>query len=170
MPSWCENKITITAETEGEMAAFLDAVSGRNYPFDVRAICPVPAILYHLGCSESGFFEFHVHGKIVTVPVWFDRRDEHGEVIERRPFTPAELMTYQNQPYANELDWRMSNWGGEAEPWEVELRRMGKLTYISFRTNDGPPKGIIDTLRKRFPELSITVSFDIFDLREKGSY
>ncbi len=47
MPSWCENRITINAESEEEMATFLAAVAGPDGPFDFNTICPIPVVLEH---------------------------------------------------------------------------------------------------------------------------
>uniref|UniRef100_UPI0011BD89DD hypothetical protein n=1 Tax=Tateyamaria sp. syn59 TaxID=2576942 RepID=UPI0011BD89DD len=102
MPSWCENRIKITAETEEEMATFLDAVAGPDGPFDFRAICPVPAVLEH---GVEGHRDFEVAGRTVTVTRWLERRDADGAVVEARPFTADELEAYASQPHATLWDW-----------------------------------------------------------------
>ncbi|MGR3631960.1 MAG: hypothetical protein ACU0A8_07535 [Limimaricola soesokkakensis] len=169
MSNWYENLITIKTETEEEMTTVLAAVAGRHDPFDFQKILPMPAVLKHLGFSDSGCFDFHVDERILTVHHWFERHGDDGELIERRPFTPAELMKYENQPYRIDLDWMLDNWGCGGSATSIKIERSKNEAFISFETIEGPPKGILNTLRTRFPEASITADFAIFEWRGVGS-
>ena len=39
-----------------------------------------------------------------------------------------------------------------------------------FDTPWGPPTGVVETLRARFPDVEITAFFDVPDLQEAGYY
>ncbi len=45
MPNWCDNKIVVRGEEEGDIEQFVSAVAGPNGPLDFEAIKPVPGLL-----------------------------------------------------------------------------------------------------------------------------
>ncbi len=167
MPSWCENRITITAETEEEMAAFLAAVAGSDGPFDFNTICPIPIVLEH---GVEGTRSFEVEGRTVTVDRWLERRDATGEIIEARPFTPEELQAHADQPHATLMDWLLENWGCKWPAQDVDFDDDGETATLCFDTPWGPPIGIVEALRERFPDIQITAFFDVPDMEEAGYY
>lgn len=131
MPSWCENRVTITAESEEEMAAFLAAVAGPDGPFDFRAICPVPIVLEH---GVEGTRSFEVDGRTVTVDRWLERRDTEGRLVEARPFTPEELEAHACQPHATLSDWLAEMWGCKWSAQEVDMDDDEETATIQFDT------------------------------------
>jgi len=167
MPSWCENRITINAESEEEMATFLAAVAGPDGPFDFNTICPIPVVLEH---GAEGRRAFEVDGQRLTLERWLERRNEEGHLLEIRPFTPDELQAFASQPHATLWDWILENWGCKWPAQDVVLDDDGETATLQFDTPWDPPTGIIKALRERFPDVQISAFFDVPDLEEAGYY
>ena len=167
MPSWCENRITITTETEDKMAEVLAALRGPNGPFDFEAIRPAPVVLQH---GVRGDRSFEGEGQTVTVERWLERRDGKGAVLEARPFTAAEIAEFRAQPHATLFDWRCAEWGCKWPAQDVDLDDDGETATLQFDTPWDPPPGIIKALRERFPDIHISAFFDVPDMEEAGHY
>jgi len=167
MPSWCENRITINTETEEEMAEILAALAGPNGPFDFEAIRPAPIVLEH---GVEGSRSFEVDGQTIIVERWLERRDPDGALLEARPFTPAEFEAFESQPHRSLFEWRCAEWGCKWPAQDAFLDDDMETATIQFDTPWGPPTGIVETLRTRFPDVEITAFFDVPDMEEAGYY
>lgn len=167
MPNWCENRVTITTDTEDEMAEVLAALAGPNGAFDFEAICPAPVVLEHGATGRRGFV---VDDMVVTFDRWLERRDPDEALLEARPFTAAEIEAFESQPHKTLFDWRCAEWGCKWPAQDVDLDDDGETATIQFDTPWDPPIGIIETLRARFPEITITAFFDVPNMEEAGYY
>ena len=158
MPNWCANRVTIFGEEE-DMKEFKEFVKGKGdneRVFSFNSILPMPEEL-----------------RTVTSPVTIRTEEEieaykkeHSNsewMIETLPIT-QEMSDRYDEKYGdnNWYDWCINNWGVKwdcADGTITEEFADLELTY-TFDTPWGPPQGIYNSLKARFPEIRISWFWD----------
>ena len=157
MPNWCENVVTVRADTDGELQRFVAHVRdyneepGKDHPFSFNKIMPLPNELRGTRspvqiCTPD---EYHA---------WIKDNQPTYE-NEFRPITQEMSDRFIKQYGAdNWYDWQATNWGTK---WDVKGEEVaatidGSYARYEFDTAWGPPEGIYKHLVKLFPRHGIS--------------
>ena len=150
MPNWCQNEVTVYADTKGILDQFRKFVKGDNEEFSFQSILPVPSELTGT-CSPT---------RICTDDEYHEWIREHQPTYDfnNRPITKQMSERFKNKYGAdNWYDWSVQNWGTKWEVGYVEYEQLDEQSIrYSFDTAWSPPEGIYDTLVDRFPDLEIS--------------
>ena len=156
MPNWCENVVTVHADTEGELQRFVAYVRDYNedpkkdYPFSFNKILPLPSELQGIGSPTQ----------ICTPDEYHEWIKEHQPTYENggRPITKVMSERFKKQyGVDNWYDWQTINWGTK---WDITDENIfteidGTTAEYRFDTAWGPPEGIYEHLVETFPDHEI---------------
>ena len=68
-------------------------------------------------------------------------------------------------------DWRVQNWGTKWNSYDCEVIEMDdEQVEYTFNTAWGPPEGVIEKLREKYPDVSITAFYDEPGMEIAGYY
>ena len=149
MPNWCQNEVTVYAETPSELEEFITIVKGGAEDFSFQSIAPMPEELQGIGspttiCTEEEYQEWS--------------KTHHYNEFANSPITQEMSDRFKEQYRAdNWYEWANRYWGTKWDVSYVELEQFDEQSIrYSFATAWGPPEGIYDTLVDRFPDLEIS--------------
>ena len=145
MPNWCQNEVTIYAESE-MLQHIKDLVGGSR--FDFNRVIPMPA---ELANTHTGATTLEVDGGERRVTTW--REDAEGN---RTPVDEADLVARFGAKswYA----WALANWGTRSNVHDEDVLTDEGDDFLryDFDTAWGPPEGVCEKLRELFPEACIS--------------
>ena len=164
MPNWCENIWRIAGRNETEAREIFDVLTteifdvltteGRDAERRVtfEKLLPMPAILEKL--TRGGAM---IDGERVSV--WIEEADADGVCVRRTP-TAEEQAEIDATGAPDWYEWRLAHWGCKwdaAHTSEADLD--GDLVTLRFDTPWGPPVGVIDAIRERWPEANLSAFY-----------
>lgn len=162
MQNECENRITVNANCEAELNSFLEAVGGPGGPFDFAAIRPVPEVLPHI-CMGSRI----VDGKAVRF--WYADTASDGSAQITRCLEQQEWEEFAKTGFQSRPAWLHRNWGCLSNALHMSEYIDDAYACFEFSTDSTPPKGIVQNIRSRFPNLDITAYY-MAHYRQEGGY
>ena len=142
MPNWCYNRITVYGQDE-------------NSEKKLQEI-------------EETFKKADPFNQIFPIPDFKNIPNEKGELpkLEQR-LNPDGSVFYEtyNFPDGTNDDrwyhWCVDNWGTK---WEPDMHDIdyedSEILALTFNTAWSPPEGVVDKLRKKYPELSFQCFYD----------
>ncbi|MBL4543723.1 MAG: hypothetical protein JKP97_18350 [Rhodobacteraceae bacterium] len=168
MPNWCENVWFIACRDTAErdaVQALMTLAEGEDDPapgatdadrpvpgsVTFSKLVPMPAILARTGCGSA-----KVDGK--TVQAWIEDRDAQGNRLQRAP-TEAEAAELAATGYDNWYDWSIARWGCKWDAAQSDIDTGEDWLELRFHTPWGPPEPVLDALRARFPEITVTAFY-----------
>jgi len=147
MPNWCQNEVTVTADTKGTLQNFINFVKSSDVEFSFQSIMPMPSELTGT-CSPV---------QICTVEEYHDwiRKHQPTYDFEGRPITKQMSVRFKKQYGTdNWYDWCNNNWGTKWDTASVYVDKFADTTiHYSFDTAWLPPVGVYSALVKLFPDL-----------------
>ena len=157
MPNWCENRWTITAESAAQAREIFDVLTTEGRDADERRVTfekllPMPAILAKL--TRRGWT---IGGERVSVKI--EEADADGVCVRRNP-TAEEQAEIDATGAPDWYEWRIAHWGCKwdaAHTSEADLD--DDLVTLRFDTPWGPPVGVIDAIRERWPEANLSAFY-----------
>jgi hypothetical protein len=168
MPNWCENVWFIACRDTAErdaVQALMTLAEGEDDPapgatdadrpvpgsVTFSKLVPMPAILARTGCGSA-----KVDGK--TVQAWIEDRDAQGNRVQRAP-TETEAAELAATGYDNWYDWSIARWGCKWDAAQSDIDTGEDWLELRFHTPWGPPEPVLDALRARFPEITVTAFY-----------
>jgi hypothetical protein len=153
MPNLCANRLSIPPRPGVLMAheqMIITSLRGPNGALDFESVLPIPAPLR--GINRGGQFIDDVY-----VRLW---REEcvPGGGVKSISIADAELARYRSEYGAdNPLDWCILRWGCKwnAECHDGEWQGNG----ICFDTAWNPPRGFVQALSRKFPDIQFELCF-----------
>jgi len=135
MPNWCYNRVEICGEPE-EMDEFRKLVKSKESAFDFNKIVPMPKELVDT------------------------RAPRQDATLEQKK---ESIKLKEKYGADNWYDWSVDNWGVK---WNITLSEEqdvqdeGDYLQYTFDTAWGPPYGVFNALRNKFPDLGISWFYD----------
>lgn len=157
MPNWCFNRVDISHPRIHEIVELLKSDETH---FDFEKVVPMPPILKY---TASGSRTFTIGGRDVKLSRWYvpctgDFKEDHKR---SRPFTITEELELAKIGYSCWYDWALANWGTKWNTAQADFDTIGDdYVQYTFHTAWSPPMPVIEALRDRFPEASITAFYD----------
>jgi hypothetical protein len=158
MPNWCSNKFSVTGEPE-QLAVFLQALEDRVFSF--QKLVPMPEDLRNIstgGCQINGVMHHQ----------WLETPDGPKALTEE---FKRDLL--EKHGCLDWYSWSCANWGTK---WDVRegVKLHGSLKdgelYCHFDTAWSPPTEFLNTLSKKYPELTFTLYYAEGGVGFWGSY
>ena len=151
MPNWCDNRVTISSNTEDD-SQFKELVAKFQVERPFNEIYPQPD--WKNTPNEKG-----------ELPVKREMKNDKGEII---------TITYDFPDGQNDdrwYHWCVENWDTK---WEPDMHGLEVQDYdtleITFNTAWSPPEGVMKKLREKFPELSFQCFYDEPGMEISGYY
>ena len=153
MPNWCENVVTVNADTKGQIVKFMDytkSLDGASQ-FSFNKMIPLPSELQGIRSPVQ----------ICTPDEYHEWIKEHQHTYSNggRPITQAMSERFNKQYGTNNwYDWQTTHWGTK---WDVDANEiqseMDETTVkYTFDTAWGPPIEIYEHLVETFPNHDIS--------------
>lgn len=150
MPNDCYNKISI---------------SGNE-----KDIAKIKKLLSKGKRKTANVFNF---ANIIKEPDWDTIPNEDGElpIVEREGLFNFKKFPSSNQNDDRWYNWRVENWGTKWNSYDCDLVEADSdsLEYV-FYTAWSPPCPVIQALRDKFPEVSISAFYDEPAMELAGYY
>lgn len=153
MPNLCCNLLSIPIRP-GVLITHIDTVirslRGPNGPLDFETVLPIPADLqdiYRGGTLIDG--EYHT--------LWREESQPNGGV-KKLSISPSDLARFRKEYGAdNPLEWSILHWGTKwnAETYDADW----DFNAIRFDTAWDPPRGFVQALSRKFPDLQFELCF-----------
>ena len=157
MPNWCHNRVTIRAgeNTRDEIKQFL---CGMQYYRPFSSTGETNPLVGH----ET---QFSFHNVIPQPDDMLDPEDprRRTNMICRANDQP------DNGGMPEWYEWRVENWGTKWDVSDVWIGESKVALIYEFETAWAPPLQVISALSERFPNASITISFNEPGMQYKGS-
>jgi len=152
MPNWCNNRLTVSGETEqvAKVKSFFQSES----PF--AEIYPEPK-WSEIPLAESDQESLgRKRGEIGELPEYVEMKSPNGQVIHKG--YEFKSTGSQDDRWYN---WRNHHWDTKWDIGDIEFSDDDDDYFIChFDTAWSPPEGIIFKLREMFPDLSISCFYD----------
>ena len=130
MPNWCYNRVEIYIEDPEELERWKETVESKESKFDFNKIVPMPKELLDIDSNKL-------------------TKAKSKELIKK----------YGADGWYR---WALNNWGCKwsVDGNEVVVDDNDDYIQYTFDTAWGPPEEIFYTLRKKFPDVSISWFYD----------
>ena len=152
MPNWCENRITISGDTE-DIAKFREVMKGLDHHgkesiFSFNRLLPMPVELVNTTSpptiketqTECDTYNNDLHATAVTQETINNRQEEYGA--------------------SDWYQWATIKWGTKWQPTDIELEDNTDYLVYCFDTAWGPPEGIHSAIIEQFPKLEVSWFYD----------
>ena len=143
MPNWCNNKVEIYGDSPDQIKEVKKTLAGKKTCFDFNNIVPMPKEL---------------EGSDANV----------GYPNEKKSFEARRLR--KQHGHDNWYDWCCDNWDTKWNSSDAMLSEDGDGLNYEFQTAWGPPIKVIEALREKYPDLSITAFYDEPGMEMAGYY
>ena len=151
MPNWCDNRVSVEADTKAKMNEFRNfvksKVDGEAFSFD--SVVPMPKEL-----------------KGTSSPANILTQEEYDNYVSAHEYTGNPITKAMQDKFIeqygadNWYDWANANWGTKWEVSNVEVSGEDETATYDFQTAWCPPEGVYNALVKRFPDLYISWFYD----------
>jgi hypothetical protein len=150
MPNWCENTVTVVAETKENAEVFVNFVRNGENCFSFDRIIPMPEELRGTKAPAT----------IVTQEEYDNFKPSKDEELFGigKPITQEMSDKFRREyGFDNWYDWAIRNWGvkWDSNCEEVNTDDSGEVRF-TFDTPWGPPTEIYHRLTEIFPKLDIS--------------
>ncbi len=153
MPNWCENRVTISGDSE-DIIKFRGVMEGPDHHgvdsiFSFNQLIPMPVELINTTSpptikeTQAECDTYNTgdnHCVAVTQHTVDALREEHGA--------------------CDWYSWANENWGTKWQPSEIDLDAQTDVLIYHFNTAWGPPEGIWGAILGQFPKLHVTWFYD----------
>ena len=157
MPNWCENRVTISGDTE-DIAKFRETVEGLDHHgedsvLSFHKLIPMPDELIDTTSPPT----------IKATQAEVDAYNSTATAVQNRTQAVTQYtVEIRREKYGadNWYDWATKNWGTKWQPSDIELDAEEDYLVYHFDTAWGPPEGIWAAIQEQFPKLHITWFYD----------
>ena len=140
MPNWCDNRVEIYGDNPDQIKEVKKTLASKQTCFDFNNIVPMPKELE--GTTSPNPEPDSFEAKRL--------RKQHG--------------------HDNWYDWCCDNWDTKWNSAGATLSKDGDILNYEFQTAWGPPIKVIEALREKYPDLSITAFYDEPGMEMAGYY
>ena len=140
MPNWCDNRVTISSNTEDD-SQFKELVAKFQVERPFNEIYPQPD--WKNTPNEKG-----------ELPVKREMKNDKGEII---------TITYDFPDGQNDdrwYHWCSNNWGTKWDVNVVESEVDEGYAEFGFQTAWAPASGIFDKIKEEYPDVGISWFYD----------
>jgi len=149
MPNWCQNEVTVAAETKGVLDKFKTFVKGEGTEFSCQSILPMPRELQGTRSPAEICTDEEYHKWIAEHQPTYD--------FQGRPITKKMSDRFKLQYGTdNWYDWCTANWGTKWDISDVDVIEDDTSVKYFFDTAWSPPEGVYSALVEKFPEVEIS--------------
>ena len=154
MPNWCENRVTISGDTE-EVQKFREVIEGPDHHgkesiFSFHQLLPMPIELIGTKAPPT------VKATQTECDAYNAEKNQYGIAV-----TQDVIDTRQEKYGASDwYYWATENWGTKWQPTDIELDDDTNYLVYHFDTAWCPPEGIWEHIVGQFPNLRVTWFYD----------
>ena len=153
MPNWCENRVTISGDSE-DLVKFREVMEGPDHHgvdsiFSFNQLMPMPVELINT-TSPPTIKETQAECDA------YNTGDNHCVAVTQNT---ADALR-EKHGACDWYDWANENWGTKWQPNEIELDAETDYLVYRFDTAWGPPEGIWGAILGQFPKLRVTWFYD----------
>ena len=153
MPNWCENRVTISGDSE-DLVKFREVMEGPDHHgvdsiFSFNQLMPMPVELINT-TSPPTIKETQAECDA------YNTGDNHCVAVTQNTVDALQEKYGACDWYA----WANENWGTKWQPNEIELDAETDYLVYRFDTAWGPPEGIWGAILGQFPKLRVTWFYD----------
>ena len=153
MPNWCENRVTISGDSE-DLVKFREVMEGPDHHgvdsiFSFNQLMPMPVELINT-TSPPTIKETQAECDA------YNTGDNHCVAVTQNTADALREKYGACDWYA----WANENWGTKWQPNEIELDAETDYLVYRFDTAWGPPEGIWGAILGQFPKLRVTWFYD----------
>lgn len=172
MPNWCLNELTVSADDEKEIEAFLEFTTGKTEEgepayMDFNKIKPMPDEIRNT-TSPCNSREWALDAW--REKDWFEALTSEEKEERLAGYPPqAEIdAMIEKHGASNWYDWSTANWGVKWPASSVQAEISSMEVQFEFDTPWGPPENIFEIISEKFPDLYIDWHYREPNMRLSG--